>query len=217
MRRLSLALLITVGGRYRNQGWREESVWPAGVSIIQAIAWSPDANYLAAWGTSRLVLLRLRRSRSGGTLAVSAPVQLDENSSGGGIVAFSPDGRLLAASLNSGMIRLYSVATRERVGLMRPDDQYHIAASPLSFSPDGRLLAGGTLERIYVFSTEQRRLLEAHQFVRYGRVVNFWFTADGRFIVSAGIADSVLRIRPVDVAYRDTTSLSARKTGEPAR
>jgi WD40 repeat protein len=187
--------------RYPNRGWREESVWPvADVTSIQAIAWSPAADYLAVSLSSRVLILPLRRSASSRTLIADASVQLDENSSGTGNVAFSPDGRILAASINPGVIRLYSVGTRERLGLLRSDHKYYKGASPLRFSPDGRLLAGGSLERIYVFSTLEQRVLEAHEFVPRGRVANFWFTGDGRHIIAAGVADSVLRVRAVHVS-----------------
>ena len=187
--------------RYPSHGWREESVWPAGeVSIIQAIAWSPAADYLAVSLSSRLLLLPLRRSASRRTLVAGASVQLDEHSSGTGNVAFSPDGRLLAASFNSPAIRLYSVGTRERLGLLRSDHKYYRGAYSLRFSPDGRLLAGASLERIYIFSTQEQRAVEVHRFVPLGAIANFWFTADGRHIIAAGIVDSMLRVRAVHAA-----------------
>jgi WD40 repeat protein len=65
-------------------------------------------------------------------------------------VAYSPDGRLLASSDDTGTVRIWNVATSRPVGrplptFSRPDD--HPYSLGLAFSPDGRLLAAAGKDR----------------------------------------------------------------------
>jgi WD40 repeat protein len=70
---------------------------------------------------------------------------------GGGVfmVAFSPDGRLLAAVGIDGKVRIYSVPGFSPLAVYHPLD----ATSSLAFSPDGRALALGNSDgNVYVYS-----------------------------------------------------------------
>ncbi len=134
-------------------------------------------------------------------------------------LAFSPDGRLLAAAISDGMIRLYDLATgREREPLpgeepvARPevvDGQSTVfldAPQPmycLAFSPDGTVLASGTdnvvayrrdlgLAAIYLWDVARGRELHrilAHQQV----VVSLSFSPDGKTLASTG-GEKVIRL-----------------------
>jgi WD40 repeat protein len=61
-------------------------------------------------------------------------------------VAFSPDGKVLAAGLGDGTVRLVNPATRATIG--RPLATGTSAVASLAFSPDGRTLAVGTANGI---------------------------------------------------------------------
>jgi WD40 repeat protein len=77
------------------------------------------------------------------------PFELESDSSGAGAesVAFSPDGRLVAAGFDedgwSGHLRIYDVASGEMVADLEPPGPVY----QLAFSPDGRFLAAGTYQR----------------------------------------------------------------------
>jgi WD40 repeat protein len=121
-------------------------------SRINSVAFSPDGTLLAVsalkdttmqvWSTARLT----RVAAFSDIQQTPYPPQL-----GGGalMIAFSPDGRLLAAAGADGLIRLYSVPGFSFLTDFQPLD----ATSSLAFSPDGRALALGSSDgNVYVFS-----------------------------------------------------------------
>jgi WD40 repeat protein len=99
---------------------------------VTCLAHSPDGRWLASIGTlrgqGRLWDLESRRGDR----------EIESLSHGRNPVAFSPDGRLLAAAGTDGVVRLSNLATGtelRRVG--GPGDRL----TGVAFSPDGRLLA----------------------------------------------------------------------------
>ena len=197
-----------------NEGWRDQTVWLAREgSIVQELTFNPAGTYLATAMSSSVILMPLNRSPAG-AVTVGGPMKIDSASSGAGDVAFSPDGQLLAASFNLGEIRLYSVTTRKRLGLVRSSHEGHSPAN-LVFSPDGRLIAGSNQTRIYLFSVRQQRVLEARSSIRCCTINSFWFMPDGGHLVAAGLGDSVLWIRPVDVSKQEAPTSRPPRFLEP--
>jgi WD40 repeat protein len=121
-------------------------------SRINSVAFSPDGTLLAAsavnnttvqvWSTRRLT----RVAAFGDTQQTQYPPQL-----GGGafMLAFSPDGRLLAAVGIDGNVRVFSVPGFSLLDVFQPVD----STTSLAFSPDGRELAFGNADgNVYVYS-----------------------------------------------------------------
>jgi WD40 repeat protein len=121
-------------------------------SRINSIAFSPDGTLLAAsaiqnatmqvWSTTRLT----RVAAFSDTQQTPFPPRL-----AGGVfmLAFSPDGRLLAAVGIDSVIRVYSVPGFSPVAVFPALD----APTSLAFSPDGRALALGNSDgNVYVYS-----------------------------------------------------------------
>lgn len=116
------------------------------------------------------------------------------------VVAFSPDGSLLASGSRDKMVKLWDMETREDIATLdigKPNRQ----VTSLSFSPDGSLLAVGTVSgNTALWDVASRRL--AGMLEGYTTwVTSLAFSHDGTTLVS-GLLDDEDRIRVWDVASR---------------
>jgi hypothetical protein len=101
-------------------------------------------------------------------------------------VAFSPDGRLVAAGAKEGEVRLIDVASGQTVRALKEHANAAYRSSliyrdgrTVAFSPDGRMVAWGSWQVVQVWevATGQERLaFEAHR----GEVMSVAFFPDGR-------------------------------------
>jgi WD40 repeat protein len=107
------------------------------------------------------------------------------HTAGVAVVAFSPDGKLLAAGGNDKAVSLWKVATGERVHRITalPD-----AVQTLAFSPDGRLLAvssGGTAR---LWDTSSWQALADVPPEPGGEFWSLAFSPDGTYLAGSGEA-----------------------------
>jgi WD40 repeat protein len=134
--------------------------------------------------TSSAVIRALREARRSGLRGVLAAIGAPYG------VAFSPDGKTLAAASFDKTIRLWSTATRTQIGLLRGHTDL---VNRVIFSPDGKTLASAsndTTVRVWS-STTHRQLadLSAHS----GAVYGVAFSPDGKTLASAG-DDGTIRL-----------------------
>jgi WD40 repeat protein/serine/threonine protein kinase len=165
---------------------------------VARIAFSPDGTLLAAAGqVNSGAVVRLWKVATGQLLFTS-------HTPGDWIawcVAFSPDGKTLAAGLQSGEVRLFDVdLTREIPG--RFGWQVATLAGHggkvrwLGFHPDGRsLVVAGELTDHTVFvwdlaTRKQPRRLPGHD----SEVLTGAWRADGRLLITAGSLDGMVRL-----------------------
>ena len=110
-------------------------------AIIEDMAYSPDGKILATAGNDAQV--NLWEGTTGKRLAALATPDFDATA-----VAFSPDGRLVAAAVRrreskepaSGEVRIWDVSTRKPVATLRTNAR-EAKLTAVAFSPDGRTLA----------------------------------------------------------------------------
>jgi WD40 repeat protein len=116
-------------------------------------------------------------------------------------VAFSPDGKTLAAGLEGGEVRLFDVdMTREISGRFGWQVATLSGLGPrvrwLGFHPDGRsLVVAGALNDHSVFvwdlaTRKQPRQLSGHE----SEVLTGAWRADGRLLITAGAIDGTVRL-----------------------
>lgn len=151
-------------------------------AVVLCLAFSPDG-VLVAGGTQDNSV-RLWETTTG-ELAGVLPGHVDFVRA----VAFSPDGKLIAAASGND-VRLWDVDTRKSLGSLEGHGR---AVLTLAFSPDGRSLASGSADhtiRLWrVDARAEQRRLEGHS----GPVTQLAFLHGGKLLAS-GSADHALKI-----------------------
>jgi WD40 repeat protein len=113
-------------------------------------------------------------------------------------LAFSPDGRLLAAGFNDAWVRVFSTQSGEMLGVLEGP------AQSLRFSPDGQQLAAGLTNGIIrIFQLNQGRSFDlgsGHQ----GPITGIVFSPDGSQLITAS-QDCTIRQWDIKDRYRTDT------------
>jgi WD40 repeat protein len=163
---------------------------PSPDSRVARIAFSPDCTLLATAGQSNNgAVVRLWKVATGQLLFTShAPA--------GGMawdVAFSPDGKTLAAGLHSGEVCLLDVASGWQVATLA---DHRGPVRWLGFHPEGRSLAvagtwaGNTVVVWDLATRKQLCQLPGHE----SEVLTGAWRADGRLLITAGAIDGTVRL-----------------------
>jgi WD40 repeat protein len=155
-------------------------------AMVQAVAFSPDDRTLASADAAGNVKLWDETNHQ--PLATEVPIK-------GTSVAYSPDGRLLAAGFQ-GRVSLWELGSHELLdGLGVANPVFGLERSSLAFSPDGKLLAAGSGLTFELWDTG------THQMLAGERITNAYppdrtsvsFSPDGRLLAWAG-SDQTIRL-----------------------
>ncbi len=167
--------------------------------------WNPDGDTIAFQKGSILVLLDAENGKELRTIDVGAPTRS---------VAFSPDGRLIAAGTEgAGTAHVYSLDTGERIRSLSSRDWFPEGSyvAFMEFSPDSKQLAFSTGTSVVVHVDEVDEPVEVftsdHLGGRGGEPVHARFSSDGRSLWY-GYLSGALRFARVDLETREATRFS---------
>jgi WD40 repeat protein len=174
------------------------------IGKVYAVAESPDGAMIAAGGWTRWSAFDRQEQ-----------VYLFDRSTGGMLgrigglpsvvtgLAFSPDGRSLAATLASGGLRVFAVGGGPRT--VASDENYGADAYAPVFAPNGALAASGLDGRIRLYQAGTFSLIAAVAAQGGRQPVSLGFSPDGTSI-AVGYVDST------NVSVLDATSLRLRSS-----
>jgi WD40 repeat protein len=157
---------------------------------VKQIAYSPDGTLLAASGLENNdAVVRIWKVATGQPLLTSRT----PGAWPAWCVAFSPDGKTLAAGLETGEVRLFDVASGWQVATL---SGHGGRVRWLGFHPDGQsLVVAGPLtdNKVFVWDLATRtqpRRLSGHT----SEVLSGAWRADGRLLITAGAIDGTVRL-----------------------
>lgn len=183
------------GELIKRMGRFEGGRFETGFKGITSLAVSPDEKAVAiGCGYGLVELWSLEKYRP-----VHDPLPHgDEFDGAPGCVAFSPDGSLLAAAGDDGLIRVWQTSDYTVIGEFRANED---CIPAIAFSPDGQILASASDDGIVrLWNVQERKelcALSAHT----GIVTSVAFSPNGKLLAS-GSYDTTILIWDVAAARR---------------
>jgi WD40 repeat protein len=159
------------------------------------LALSPDGKFLAFSDSQGAGLWQ--------TDSTQEPIPLGRHEVGVSVLAFSPDGKLVAAGDEAGGVKVWDATTRGELSTFKGHKD---AVTALAFSPDGRSLASGgssgtvklygmaSMRELITLTHEPSPTSEPHALQgSEDTVLEIFFSADGRSLITRN-GNDILRI-----------------------
>ena len=179
------------------------------------IAWSPDGNTLAVASQRGIYLVDLETQEM-----QRFSTDFTHFSPNDHIIAFSPDGILLAFSDNSinspGTVKIYDIASHERLFQLDDIEDPDMQTFGIAFSPDGTMLAAGcgTLNwgfgpgSVKFWEVSTGTLIHEYSHDGLGTIYNLAFNPDGSQLAAVSMDGNVyswdLKTHQLTQAYKAT-------------
>jgi DNA-binding SARP family transcriptional activator/WD40 repeat protein len=185
---------------------------------IQALAFSPDGQLLAAsdksqntslghTATALVATMAIWSVASGGTVTPPTDLGGGYSQNGSDVVAFSPDGKWLAATLLTGGIRIYDPLGGQLVRTISDpgDDGVSLAAGPKGILAEGTV--GGNVELWNAITG--KRVVAQPLLADSVPITSVAFDATGRRFATAGSGDGTVKIWFTDGLQQDGPRLAS--------
>jgi WD40 repeat protein/DNA-binding SARP family transcriptional activator len=176
---------------------------PGQIEAIQSLAFSPDGQILAASDKSEGSAIGHNILSPAATLAtwdvgtggmINTPAELGAGAgmTASDVLAFSPDGRLLAASLLTGGVRVFDPTTG---GVLRTLPDRGNDTVSLAFASRGDLLAAGTLAgTVELWNPVKGKRLAQPLLADSSAIADIAFDSSGQRFATTGLQDATVKV-----------------------
>jgi RNA polymerase sigma factor (sigma-70 family) len=163
-------------------------------NTVDAVAFAPDGRTIASGSAGGIVTSgsasRDNVVRTWDALTGQIKGRWLGHTDGIEVVAYSPDGRLVASGSRDGTVRLWDAEAGKEVGCLDAQDG---TVTAMAFSPDGKTLASGGKRKI-VHLWDVATFREARAFDGEGLPVRLAFSPDGKTLATREHGSGLVRL-----------------------
>jgi WD40 repeat protein len=176
---------------------------PGQIEAIQSLAFSPDGQVLAASDKSEgsaighnivspVATLATWEVGSGSMINTPAELGAGAGMTASDVLAFSPDGRLLAASLLTGGVRVFDPTTGRVLRTLTDPGNDTVS---LAFAPTGDVLAAGTLAgTVELWNPVTAKRIAQPLLADSAAIADIAFDRSGQRFATTGLQDATVKI-----------------------
>jgi WD40 repeat protein len=176
---------------------------PGQIEAVQSLAFSPDGQILAASDKSEGSAIGHNIVSPVATLAtwdvgtgtmINTPAELGAGAgmTASDVLAFSPDGRLLAASLLTGGVRVFDATTGTALRTLADPGNDTVS---LAFAPTGNLLAAGTLAgTVELWNPVTAKRIAQPLLADSSAIADIAFDRSGQRFATTGLQDATVKV-----------------------